>query len=76
MKPPTRALALILYVLLLPLTLTAEIFEPNVASLGQYRCAEWFRDAKFGIYVHWGVSSVAERSEWYAREMYEEGGPV
>jgi len=51
-------------------------FEPTVESLRHYRCPEWFRDAKFGIYVHWGVYSVPERGEWYAREMYQEGSPV
>jgi len=50
-----------------------EQFEPTVESLRHYQAAEWFRDAKFGIYVHWGVYSVAERGEWYAREMYEKG---
>ncbi len=51
-------------------------FEPNVNSLQNYTCPEWFRDAKFGIYVHWGVYSVAEDGEWYAREMYQEGSDV
>ena len=50
-------------------------FEPTIESLKQYRCPEWFRDAKFGIYVHWGAYSVAERGEWYPRQMYEEGSP-
>jgi len=48
-------------------------FEPTAESLKHYRCPEWFRDAKFGIYLHWGVYSVAERAEWYARQMYIEG---
>ena len=34
---------------------------------------DWFRDAKFGIYLHWGAYSVAERGEWYARKLYIEG---
>jgi alpha-L-fucosidase len=51
-------------------------FQPTVESLSHYQCPEWFRDAKFGIYVHWGVYSVAEKGEWYAREMYMEGHPV
>ncbi|WP_369686027.1 alpha-L-fucosidase [Mariniflexile sp. AS56] len=34
-------------------------------SLKQYECPEWFRDAKFGIYLHWGTYSVAEQGEWY-----------
>ena len=32
-----------------------------------------FRDAKFGIYLHWGAYSVAEQGEWYARNLYIEG---
>jgi len=52
-------------------------FEPTLDSLlANYRCPDWFRDAKFGIYLHWGVYSVAERGEWYARRMYLEGGDV
>ena len=53
---------------------SAEKFEPTVKSLQQYQCPEWFRDAKFGIYLHWGAYSVVERGEWYARKLYEEGG--
>ena len=51
------------------------IFDPTVRSLQGYRCPEWFRDAKFGIYVHWGVYSVAEFGEWYGRNMYIEDSP-
>jgi alpha-L-fucosidase len=53
---------------------TAEPFKPTVESLQHYQCPEWFRDAKFGIYLHWGAYSVVERGEWYARKLYEEGG--
>src|SRR6476661_4375908 len=35
---------------------------------------EWFQDAKFGIYFHWGVFSVpAFGNEWYPRNMYVGG---
>ncbi len=47
-------------------------YLPEVSSLQQYECPEWFRDAKFGIYLHWGAYSVAEKGEWYARRLYEE----
>ena len=50
-------------------------FKPTVESLRNYRCPEWFRDAKFGIYLHWGPYSVAEQGEWYARKLYEQGRP-
>uniref|UniRef100_UPI0040480C82 alpha-L-fucosidase n=1 Tax=Mariniflexile sp. TaxID=1979402 RepID=UPI0040480C82 len=37
----------------------------------QYECPEWFRDAKFGIWFHWGPQSVPEQGGgWYARHMY------
>jgi len=48
-------------------------FKPTIKSLKKYECPKWFRDAKFGIYLHWGVYSVAERGEWYPRRMYIEG---
>jgi alpha-L-fucosidase len=48
-------------------------FEPTIESLQNYEAPEWFRDAKFGIYLHWGAYSVAERGEWYAKRLYEEG---
>jgi alpha-L-fucosidase len=50
-------------------------FKPTIPSLLDYRCPDWFRDAKFGIYVHWGPYSVAEHGEWYPRKMYIEGHP-
>ena len=50
-------------------------FEPTIESLKQYECPDWFRDAKFGIYMHWGAYSVAEQGEWYARNLYIEGSP-
>ena len=50
-------------------------FKPTVESLGQYECPEWFRDAKFGIYLHWGAYSVARQGEWYARKLYDETTP-
>ena len=43
-------------------------------SLQHYRVPEWFRKAKFGIFIHWGVYCVPEfGSEWYSRNMYIEG---
>lgn len=49
-------------------------YEPMWESLKQYEVPEWFKDAKFGIYTHWGVYAVpAAGSEWYPRHMYEQG---
>ena len=50
-------------------------FEPTWDSLIDYRCPDWFRDAKFGIYVTWGVYSVPEAGCWYGRRMYNEDRP-
>ena len=52
-------------------TTAAGPFHPDWDSLAAYRVPDWFRDAKFGIFVHWGVFSVpAFGSEWYSRNMY------
>ena len=46
-------------------------YEANWESLSQYECPEWFRDAKLGIYTHWGPYSVPSwENEWYPRLMY------
>ena len=42
-------------------------------SLAAYRCPEWFRDAKFGIWAHWGPQSAPEDGDWYARNLYLQG---
>ncbi len=54
-------------------TTAPDTFVGSIESLQQYTCPEWFRDAKFGIYLHWGVYSVPEQGEWYARWMYQQG---
>ena len=46
-------------------------FADNWESLKQYTVPSWYEDAKFGIFIHWGVFSVpAFDSEWYSRNMY------
>ncbi len=50
-------------------------FQPTMDSLKQYQCPDWFRDAKFGIWAHWGPQSVPMEGDWYARHMYEQGSP-
>ncbi len=45
-------------------------FEPTWESLAQYEAPDWFRDAKFGIWAHWGPQCEPERGDWYARNMY------
>jgi alpha-L-fucosidase len=49
-------------------------FRPDWESLQRYEAPEWYQDAKFGIFIHWGAYSVpAFSSEWYPRNMYEPG---
>jgi alpha-L-fucosidase len=49
-------------------------YRPDWESLQKYEVPEWYKDAKFGIFIHWGVYSVpAFGSEWYPRDMYREG---
>ena len=49
-------------------------FRPDWQSLAsQYQCPDWFRDAKFGIWAHWGPQCQPEHGDWYARKMYIEG---
>jgi len=52
-------------------------FEPSWDFLKKYRVPRWYRDAKFGIFIHWGVYSVpAFQNEWYPRNMYIRGHPA
>ena len=46
-------------------------YRADFESLEAYRVPEWFRDAKFGIFIHWGIYSVPEKfTEWYPRYLY------
>lgn len=47
-------------------------FEPNWNSLTQFKTPDWYRNAKFGIWAHWGPQCEPEYGDWYAREMYME----
>jgi alpha-L-fucosidase len=58
--PPTR-------------TISPGPFQPTWASLQQYECPDWFRDAKFGIWAHWSAQCVPEQGDWYAQRMYRQG---
>lgn len=51
-------------------------FRPDWASLQAYETPQWYADAKFGIFVHWGLYSIpAFGSEWYSRNMYIQDSP-
>jgi alpha-L-fucosidase len=56
-------------------------FKADWQSLQAHRDPEWFRDAKFGIYTHWGPVTVGcedapQGGEWYGREMYLTNSPI
>lgn len=49
-------------------------FRADWESLQKYEVPDWYKDAKFGIFIHWGVYSVpAFGNEWYPRNMYRQG---
>lgn len=50
-------------------------FESTFESLRTFECPEWFQDAKFGVWSHWGPQSVPMYGDWYARHMYMQGEP-
>jgi alpha-L-fucosidase len=49
------------------------VFQGASESLKQYRCPEWFGQAKFGIWAHWGPQAGPRQGDWYARNMYIQG---
>ena len=54
----------------------AQEYEATQASLVNYQAPEWYQDAKFGVWAHWGVYSVpafggTHAAEWYPRHMYD-----
>ncbi|MEM9986442.1 MAG: alpha-L-fucosidase [Bacteroidota bacterium] len=52
-------------------------YEETWESLKQYELPQWMKDAKFGIFIHWGPNSVAELyTDWYPRWMYLDSGMV
>jgi alpha-L-fucosidase len=53
-------------------------YAPTWNSLKTHRTPQWFQEAKFGIYTHWGVYSVpahGPNATWYPHYMYREGTP-
>lgn len=69
--PATRALAQS------PMGLAAGPVKPSWESLvDHYRYPDWFRDAKLGLWSHWGPQSVPEQGDWYGRLLYLQGHPM
>ena len=81
MKTKTLLVTVFLSIIVMIGKITAQIqkqeFQPNFTSLEKVNpVPEWFKDAKFGIYFHWGVYTVpAFGNEWYPRNMYIKGSP-
>lgn len=48
-------------------------YKPTWESLSDYQCPKWFRDAKFGMWAHWGPQCQPAFGDWFARDMYIEG---
>jgi alpha-L-fucosidase len=59
----------------LDIPVTAGPFEPTWESIEKNYPGEpaWLRDAKFGIWVHFGPQSAGESGDWYARRLYSQG---
>ena len=56
-----------------------KIFKPTWNSLKTHQTPQWFLDAKFGIYTHWGIYSVpawGSNGTWYPYYMYREGSKI
>ena len=59
-----------------------ETYKPTWESLAKHPTPEWFKDAKFGIFIHWGVYAVPgwapedRYAEWYPHRMYMKGTPT
>jgi alpha-L-fucosidase len=51
-------------------------FKPTLESLSAFQVPDWYRDAKFGIWAHWGPQCQPEQGDWYARNMYLPDQPV
>jgi len=49
-------------------------YQPTWESLTTHPDPQWYCDAKFGIFIHWGAYAVpAFGNEWYPHHMYNEG---
>ncbi|MEX6687479.1 alpha-L-fucosidase [Danxiaibacter flavus] len=69
-----RLIALLTLVTCVIATHAQDRYQATWESLKKYQTPDWFKDAKFGIFIHWGVYSVpAFNSEWYPRNMYQQG---
>ena len=70
----SMAMLIIVLGMMMSSRLMAQKFMPMLESFRQYTYPEWFRDAKFGIWAHWGPQAVPRQGDWYAKKLYIEGG--
>ena len=72
MAPETRPEVVEAAVAAIPLKIPDGPFQPTWDSLkANYKVPPWFAEAKFGIFMHWGLYSVpAYHNEWYEKHMY------
>lgn len=64
------------YLVLINKVIENGTYKDNWESLSNHPVPKWYSDAKFGIFIHWGVYSVpAFAYEWYPRHMYRKGSP-
>lgn len=72
MAPETTLAVVEAAVAKIPTKLPPGPFQPSWDSLkANYQVPEWFHDAKFGLFLHWGLYSVpAHHNEWYEKHMY------
>lgn len=62
------------YLQMIDETIQSGPYQDNWESLSAYEVPQWYRQAKFGIFIHWGLYSVpAFSNEWYSRNMYIQG---
>jgi len=71
-KASATVLFLVSFVLIITSRLNADEkghYEPTTESLRKHKPPQWFEDAKFGIFVHWGPYAVPAYHEWYITYM-------
>ena len=79
-KTGSLSASLSLALVVLVTAATGQPYKPAWESLSKHKAPEWFRDAKFGIYTHWGPVTVGAEDgpggvQWYGRNMYMEKSP-
>lgn len=76
MEAKTKGLSTQEYLEVIDEVISKGSYKDDWDSLNQYQVPAWYRDFKFGIFIHWGIYSVpAFGSEWYSRNMYIQGSP-